>query len=100
METFRGLTVPQTTEEKPYIKFIFDSEGVLSLTTCSNWWGGIDGGFTRYSKDFGESEGNTCEPKDLEEYVKAFVARKISEKEEEIKTLQKELETLKTHYKI
>lgn len=40
-------------------------------------------------------EGNTCLPKHLEAYIKAFKLRKIKETKKEISNLQKKLEKLK-----
>lgn len=86
------LTIPEVTEEKPFIEFRFDKKGKLSLKADSCWWGGIRSGF--HSTD--GSEGNTCRPKDLKKYIEAYKLRQITEVEKEIKVLQKKLAKLKT----
>ena len=82
------MKLPKTTEAKPYIEFRFTKQGKLKLSTGSGWWGGKNAGFS--SSD--GSEGNTCKPKDLKTYIKAFVNNKIKKQEKEIATLQKQLQ--------
>lgn len=85
------MEIPNTTEKEPYIEFIIDKKGNIKLSTTSNWWGGKKGGF----KCSDGTEGNSCEPKNLEAYVKAFKTRKIIKFENKIKILQKKLEKIK-----
>lgn len=85
------MNIPKTTKEKPYIEFRIDEKGKIKLSASSNWWGGKNGGF--FSSN---GEGNTCEPNDLKEYIKAFKEKKIKNIEKEILALQKQLEVVKT----
>ena len=86
------MNIPKTTPEKPYIEFRVDKKGNIKLSASSSWWGGKNSGF--YSSD--GTEGNTCEPKHLKAYIKAFKERKIKNIEKEILSLQKKLENLKS----
>lgn len=81
------MDIPQVTKEKPYIQFKFDNDtGKLSLCISDCWWGGIDEGFYSLS-----SQGNTCLPEDLDEYINAFKKRKVNNIKEQIKKLQQQL---------
>jgi len=86
------MKIPNTTDEKSYIEFRIDKKGNIKLSATSSWWGGKNAGF--YSSD--GTGGNTCEPKHLKAYIKAFKERKIKRIEKEILTLQKQLELFKT----
>ena len=85
------MKIPNTTDEKPYIEFRIDKKGKINLSATSDWWGGKNAGFS--SSD--GTEGNTCEPKNLKSYIKAFKERKIKNIEKEILALQKQLEVIK-----
>ena len=87
-------TIPKTTKEKPYIEFRFDKGGKLSYSITSDWWGGKRYGFTSSNGN----EGNTCLPKDLDSYIKAFKLRKIKDVEKDIVKLQSKLERLKSKF--
>ena len=84
------MKIPTTTIEKPYIEFSFDEKGKMSLKTSSFWWGGKNARFISSTR-----EGNTCLPKDLQTYIKAFKLKKIKDIEKEISTLQIKLTNLK-----
>lgn len=86
------MKIPNTTDEKPYIEFRIDKKGKIKLSATSSWWGGKSAGFI--SSD--GTEGNTCEPKHLKSYIKAFKERKIKNIEKEILTLKKQLEVVKS----
>jgi hypothetical protein len=88
------MKIPKTTPEKPYIEFRFNEKGKLTLSVTLDWWGGKGSGFRSSDGD----EGNTCLPKDLDSYIKAFKLRKIRDVEKEIKGLQLKLERLKTKF--
>lgn len=85
------MKIPNTTKEKPYIEFRIDKKGKIKLSATANYWGGKKGSFL--SPD--GSEGNTCVPKDLKLYIKAFKNRKIKKIEKEISALQKQLNVFK-----
>ena len=85
------MNIPETTKEKPYIELIIDEKGKIKLSATSSWWGGKNACFS--SSD--GTEGNTCEPKNLKAYIKAFKERKIKRIEKEILDLQKKLELVK-----
>jgi hypothetical protein len=85
------MLIPKTTDNKPYIEFRIDKKGKIILGITSSWWGGKNASFV--SSD--GSEGNSCEPRHLEAYIKAFKERKIKEIEKEIVSLQNKLETIK-----
>lgn len=85
------MEIPKTTTENPYIEFRFNKKGEIQLSNTSDWWGGKNHGFV--SSD--GYEGNTCLPKYLSGYIKAFKARKIKMMKIEIKTLQAKLELIK-----
>ena len=85
------MQIPNTTDKKPYIEFRIDKKGKIKLSASSIWWGGKNSGFS--SSDI--TEGNTCEPKHLKAYIKAFKERKIKNIEKEILALQKQLEKVK-----
>jgi hypothetical protein len=84
------MKIPKTTEELPYVKFEFDKKGNIHLSLTSSWWGGKRGGFI--SSD--ETEGNSCKPRYLKAYIKAFKDNKIKELKKQIDVLQKELDSL------
>jgi hypothetical protein len=86
------MNIPKVTEEKPYIEFRFDKNGNVKFTATSNWWGGKNSGFIAS----GGYEGNTCLPKDLDAYMKAFKDRKVKTLEKEIDVLQKKLKKLQS----
>lgn len=86
------MKIPNTTEEKPYIEFRVDKKGKIKLSASSSWWGGKNSSF--YSSN--GSEGNTCEPKNLEMYIRAFKERKIKALKQEISDLKKKLKTFKS----
>lgn len=82
------MKIPKTTEEKPYIEFRFNKKcKLIKLIATNTWWGGIKCGF-HSSAGY---EGNTCKPKDLDRYIKAYRLRKIKKIENEIKALEKKL---------
>lgn len=83
--------LPKTTLEEPYIQFVFDKKGNLKLSKTASWWGGKNSYFVTSTG----SKGNTCEPKHLESYIKAFQKRQIHFIEKQIAQLQKELEKWK-----
>ena len=85
------MEIPKTTPSEPYIEFRFDHHGKLTLNTTSSWYGGKRHSFICSDG----SSGNTCLPKDLKAYIKAFHEINIKDLEKEIKTLQKKLEKLK-----
>jgi len=89
------MKIPKTTKAFPYIEFRINQKGKVKLSTSSLWWGGINSGFITSDG----IEGNTCEPKDLDKYIKAFKKKKIKEVEKEIISLQKQLELLKSQLK-
>lgn len=64
--------------------------GKMTLSASSEWWGGKNSRFVGFT-----GEGNTCEPKDLELYIKVFKERKAKAIEKEILSLQKKLEAIK-----
>lgn len=78
------MKIPETTPENPFIEFRFDKKGNMTLCTTSSWWGGINDGFIS-SEGY---EGNTCLPKDLDKYLKAYKNRKIKALKKEIEILQ------------
>lgn len=86
------MKIPKTTNENPFIEFVFSKNGVMKLSITNSWWGGINAGFYR-SKGF---EGNTCKPEDLDKYIKAFKNRKIKEIKKEIKNLNNKLNKYKS----
>jgi hypothetical protein len=85
------MKIPKTTIDKPYIEFRIDKKGKIKLSASSIWWGGKNASFS--SSD--GTEGNTCEPKNLKSYIKAFKERKIKTIEKEILILQNNLRNLK-----
>lgn len=91
------MKIPNTTTEKPYIEFRFDKSGKLSLSITDAWWSGKNGGFTSYEGDE-EYSGNSCKPKDLDSYIKAYKQRKVKLIEKEISNLQKQLQKLKKQH--
>lgn len=86
------ITIPNTTESKPYIEFRFDKNGNLTLEATSTWWGGDSGSFICSDG----SEGNTCLPKDLDTSIKKFKEKKVKDIEKKIQNLQKKLKKLKS----
>lgn len=86
------MKLPKTTKEKPYIEFKFDKKGNINLSATSDWWGGKNSGF----RSTDGSEGNTCRPKDFNNYIKAFKLRKIKIIEKEIKYLEDKINTIKS----
>ena len=86
------MKLPKTTEELPYIEFRFNKKGkLIKLLATNSWWGGINGGFSS-----SEYEGNTCKPKDLDRYIKAYKLKKAKEIEKEIDTLKNKLNNIKS----
>ncbi len=85
------MRIPKTTKINPFIEFTFDKKGNIKLNISSNWWGGKKGGF--HLSD--GSDGNTCPPNELNDYIKIFKERKVKEIEKEIISLQKKLDKLK-----
>lgn len=90
------MKLPTTTPENPYVEFRFSKTGKLTLTAVSNYYGGINSGFS--SSD--GSMGNTCLPKDLDRYIAKYKQRKIKEVEKEISDLNKKLQNLKQQFSI
>jgi hypothetical protein len=90
------MKIPETTDLKPYIEFRFDKKGKMTLSATAAWWGGKNSGFG--SGD--GSEGNSCEPKYLNSYIKAFKERQIKKIEKEIEVLQEKLATVKSKYNL
>jgi len=86
------MKIPETTPELPYIEFRINEKGTITLSATVSWWGGKSAGFTCSDG----SEGNTCKPKDLDSYIKAFKARKIKSVEKQIALLQKQLAKMKS----
>jgi len=78
------MKIPKTTKDKPYIEFRVDKKGNIKLSISSSWWGGKNGGFS----GSGGTEGNTCLPKDLNTYIKAFKASRVKSIKKEIANLQ------------
>ena len=89
------MKIPETTTEKPYIKFIVYENGKIVLSNSKQWWGGVNAYFTGGDENGEEYEGNTCEPKDLEQYIEVYKSNKIKIIEEKIKILQEQLEKIK-----
>ena len=89
------MKIPQTTKEEPYIEFLFDIYGNLTLSTTSHWWGGSKINLISI-KDGVESKGNSCKPKDLKKYIIAYKRERIKEVKEEIAILQEKLKQLKS----
>lgn len=85
------MKIPKTTPDKPYIEFRINKKGKIKLSASPSWWGGKNSGFI----SSGGEEGNTCEPKHLKAYIKAFKERKIKDIEKQITVLQNKLETIK-----
>ena len=86
------MKIPKTTEEMPYIEFRLNRKGkLIKLVATDSWWGGINGGF--YSTR--GYQGNTCKPKDLDKYIKAYKNKKVKEVEKEIEALKNKLNNLK-----
>jgi len=87
------MKLPKTTEKLPYIEFRFNKKGkLIKLLATNSWWGGINSGFYSSAGD----EGNTCEPKDLDRYIKAYKLKKAKEIEKEIDTLKNKLNNIKS----
>jgi hypothetical protein len=86
------MKIPKTTTEKPYIEFRISSKGKIKLKATSLWWGGKSGGFSSTDGTIG----NSCEPKHLEECIRAFGEGRVKEMEKQIKKLQKEFEVVKS----
>jgi hypothetical protein len=86
------MLLPITSKEKPYIEFRINKEGEISLSVTASWWGGKKGGFLCNDR----TEGNTCEPKHLKSYIKAFKIKKIKDVKKQISELQKQLKTFKS----
>lgn len=86
------MKIPATNSEHPYIEFRIDKKGKITLSATASWWGGKNSGFG--SRD--GSEGNSCLPKHLNSYIKAFRERKIKDIEKEMYALQKKLEKIKS----
>lgn len=81
------MKIPKVTDEKPYIEFKIDKNGKLTLSATSDWWGGKKAGFI--SSD--GSEGNSCEPAKLQEYIESYYTRKIKNAEKQIAAHQKKI---------
>ena len=86
------MEIPKTTKDKPYIEFRFDKKGKIKLSATSDWWGGKNAGFSCSDG----TEGNTCEPKNLKSYIKAYKYKKIKDIEKQILILQKNLDVVKS----
>lgn len=84
------MKIPTVTAEKPYIEFRIDKNGKLTLSATSDWWGGKKAGFI--SSD--GSEGNTCEPAKLQEYIESYYTRKIKDAEKQIASHQKKIKKM------
>lgn len=81
------IKIPKVTEDKPYIKFeINNKTGKIILSTTSFWWGGKNSGFISSNN----TTGNSCLPKDLKSYLKAFLIKKEKALQKELKLLQKQ----------
>lgn len=89
------MKIINTTDDKPFIEFKIDKRGKVKFSATSIWWGGINRGFVCSDG----TEGNTCKPKELKKYMKAFRNRKIKSMEKEILALQKKLELFKIQTK-
>lgn len=87
------IKVPKTTKEKPYIEFKIIN-GNIELRPTSSWFGGEDSGFCCSDG----SEGNSCKPKELKQYINVFKECKINSINEEIMILQKKLEAVKSAF--
>jgi hypothetical protein len=86
------MKLPKTTEKMPYIEFRINKNGkLIKLLATDSWWGGINGGF-HSSKGY---RGNTCNPKDLDKYIKAYKLKRIKEIEKEIELLKVRLSDFK-----
>lgn len=87
------MKIPETTGEMPYIEFRFNKKGkLIKLLPTNSWWGGVNSGF-HSSEGY---EGNACEPKDLDRYIKAYKVRKVKEIEKEIEALKNKLNNIKS----
>jgi hypothetical protein len=87
------LKIPETTDEMPYIEFRFNKKGkLIKLVATNSWWGGINSGFSSSAG----YEGNTCKPKDLDRYIKAYKIKKVKEVEKEIEVLKNKLNNIKS----
>ena len=87
------MKIPKTTGGMPYIEFRFNKKGkLIKLLATNSWWGGINSGFFS-SKGY---EGNSCEPKDLDKYIKAYKLKKVKEVEKEIEALKNKLNNIKS----
>lgn len=79
------MNIPTTTDDRPYIEFRINKYGQIKLSASESYWGGKRGGFT--SSD--GTEGNTCLPKDLDSYLKAFKERKIARLNKKIRDIER-----------
>lgn len=86
------MKIPPTNSEHPYIEFRICPKGKIKLSATSAWWGGKNCGFTCSDG----SHGNTCKPKDLKLYLKAYREKLIKDIEKEMYALQKKLEKIKS----
>lgn len=82
------MKIPKVTKELPLIKFEFNEEGEMTLSLTSSWWGGKRGGFISSEG----TEGNSCKPRYLKSYIKAFRDNKIKEIKKEIEDLKNKLD--------
>ena len=89
------MKIPQTTKEKPYIEFTFDTNNNLTLHASSYFWDGINESFIE-QRNGKEIVGNSCKPEDLKEYLIAFKKNQIKEVKEEIAILQEKLKWVKS----
>ena len=91
------MKIPQTTKENPYIQFLFDTKGNITLSATSKWWGGIDATVVFSNNDTEKIKiGNSCKPEDLERFIIVFKKNQIEEVKEEIVILQEKLKQLKS----
>lgn len=93
MPKYIKMKLPKTTKELPYIEFRFNKKGkLIKLLATNSWWGGINSVF-HSSNGY---EGNTCKPKDLDRYIKAYKLKKAKEVEKEIESLKNILNNIKS----
>lgn len=86
------MKIPNTSKDKPYIEFRICGNGNIKLSASSSWWGGKNSGFV--SSD--GTCGNSCEPKNLNVYVKAFKNKEIKKMKDEIFELQKKIKVFES----
>lgn len=84
------MKIPKTTEQEPYIEFRINDKGKMRLSATSGWWGGKN----HYFISTDGTRGNTCKPKDLDAYIKAFKNREVRSIKKQIKELENRLKIL------